>query len=229
MKSSYAIPAAIIIGGIIVAGAVYVSVPHIAPTKAQNAALVRPVSSSDHIFGNPAAPIVIIEYCDFESAYCANFHQTLQQVIANEGVDGQVAWVFREFPLTEIHPNALALARAAECAGTVGGSDTTANNDAFWNFANALFANEPVDPSLLGTEASAAGLSGTTFANCYATASSTLDVRIMADRQNALDMGATGTPFSVILVNGKNPVVMDGAYSYGAVKQIIDQDLAEMN
>lgn len=229
MRSSYAIPAAIIIGGIIVAVAVYISVPQIAPTKAQNAALVRPVSASDHIFGNPAAPIVIIEYCDFDSAYCANFNETLHQIIANEGVEGQVAWVFREFPLTEIHPNALALARAAECAGTVGGSDATANNDAFWNFANALFANEPVDPSLLSNEASDAGLSGNAFANCYATASSTLDARIMADRQNALDMGADGTPFSIVLVNGKNPTVMDGAYPYGAVKQIIDQDLAEMN
>ena len=148
-----------------------------------------------------------------------------ERLLANEGANGQVAWVFREFPLTELHPDALALARAAECAATVGGSDPASDNDAFWNFASALFAEQSVDPSQLGDIASSVGISGSDFANCYANASSTLDTRINADRQNALDMGANGTPFSVILTNGGNPVVMDGAYPYDAVKQLVDQAL----
>jgi len=55
----------------------------------------------------------------------------LHQIIANEGVGGNVAWVFREFPLIEIHPNALFNARAAECVAQVAG------NDAFWKFADS--------------------------------------------------------------------------------------------
>ena len=225
MKSAYTVPAAIVFGGIIIATAVYVSVPKGHPVA--NAALMRPVSISDHIFGNPAAPVMIIEYADFDCGFCKGFHDTLRQVIANEGASGQVAWVFREFPLIEIHPDAFALARAAECAASAAGSDAATSNDAFWRFANALYMNQPVDPSRLGTIASSVGISGETFATCYANASPALDARITADRQNALLMGATGAPFSVIVTNGKDPVVMDGAYSYNAVKQLVDQALGK--
>ncbi|NNM83808.1 thioredoxin domain-containing protein [Candidatus Parcubacteria bacterium] len=223
MKSSYAIPAAIVFGGIIIATAIYISMPKSSPEG--KASLVRPVSTSDHILGNPAAPVMIIEYSDFDCGFCKGFNDTLHEVIANEGASGKVAWVFREFPLTEIHPDAFALARAAECAASVASSDPTANNDAFWRFASALYMNQPVDPSNLGAIASSVGISSEAFATCYANASPSIDARITADRQNALLAGATGAPFSVILTNGKNPVVMNGAYSYNAVKQLVDQAL----
>jgi protein-disulfide isomerase len=207
--------------------AVYVSMPKKAPVvkTAVEASLVRPVSTSDHILGNPAAKVVIVEYTDFDCVPCKGFHETLHQIIANEGASGQVAWVLREFPLTEIHPDSFLLARAAECAGTVAGADATANNNAFWKFIGALFTGQPANTSSLGTVASAAGISGSSFATCYAGASPLLDARITADRQNALEMGSQGTPFSVILTNGKNPVIMDGAYPYDAVKQLVDQAL----
>jgi protein-disulfide isomerase len=222
MKSSFTIPIAIIFGGIIVAGAVFFSLrqPTTTIKGTGNPALVRPVASNDHILGNPAAPVMIVEYSDFDCDFCKGFHETLNQIIANEGANGDFAWVFREFPLIEIHPNAFSHARAAECAARVAG------NDAFWKFTDVLFANQPIDTADYGTFASSAGISGNAFATCFANASSTLDARITADRQNALDMGASGTPFSLILVRGKTPVVMNGAYSYDAVKLLIDQALA---
>jgi protein-disulfide isomerase len=219
MKNSYTIPLAIIFGGIVVAVSLYFSVPKSATTIG-NPALVRPISASDHILGNPAAKVMIVEYSDFDCDYCKGFNETLHQIVAMEGVNGQVAWVYRHFPLTEIHPNALSHARAAECAAQVAG------NDMFWKFADLLFANQPVNPSTYGALAKQAGISGDAFATCYATASTTLDARIMADRQNALSMGAQGTPYSLILVAGKPPVVMAGGYSYDAVKQLVDQALA---
>ena len=222
MKSSLTVPIAIVIGGIVVAGAVYMSAAHTVPVTGSstgNPALVRLVSASDHILGNPTAKVVIVEYADFDCEYCKGFSDTLHQIVANEGANGQVAWVFREFPLTELHPNALSHARAAECAASVAG------NDAFWRFADALFANQPVDPSQYGVIASDAGISGDAFAICYASASTTLDARINADRQNALDIGATGTPYSVILVGGQPSAVMNGAYAYDAVKQLVDTAL----
>lgn len=221
MKFSFTIPTAIILGGIIVAVAVYVSVQKYAPTSPStgNPALVRPVTSTDHILGNPAAQVMIVEYADFDCEYCKSFNETLHQIIATEGTTGRVALVFREFPLTEIHPNALSLAQAAECVAKVAGNDT------FWKFLNLLFANQPVDPANLGTLAAAAGVSGNTFATCYANAATTVDARIMADRQNALTIGARGTPYSIILTNGTEPIVMNGAYSYDTVKQLIDQAL----
>lgn len=222
MKSAYTIPVAIILGGILVAGAVYLSMRHPAPQSgAGNPSLVRPVSSSDHILGNPTAPVMIVEYSDFDCTFCKGFHETLNQLIANEGANGKVAWVLREFPLTEIHPNAMANARAAECVAQVAG------NDAFWKFTDALFANQPVDPANYGKLAASVGITGNAFATCYASASTNLDARIFTDRQNALDMGASGTPFSLIVVKGKTPIIMAGAYSYDLVRQLVDQALVQ--
>jgi len=227
MKSSHTIVAAIIFGGIVIAGAVYLSLRHVpANPRAGNPALVRPVGTNDHILGNPAAQILIIEYTDFDCEFCKNFNDTLHQIIANEGAGGKVAWVLREFPLVEIHPNAFSHARAAECAAQVAG------NDAFWKFTDTLFANQPIDPSKYGAFAASAGLStdkagisGDNFAACFASASPTIDAHINSDRQNAFDIGAQGTPYSLILAPGKALIVMDGAYSYDAVKQLIDQAL----
>lgn len=220
MKNSFTIPVAILLGGIVIAGAVYLSLRQPSLTSdTGNTALVRPVGSSDHIFGNPAARVMIVEYSDFDCDFCQGFHETLHQIVANEGTNGEVAWVLREFPLIEIHPNAFSHARAAECAANVAG------NDAFWRFTDELFANQPIDPTNYGTLAAGAGISSDAFATCYATASTTLDARINADRQNAFDVGARGTPYSLILVEGKAPVVMNGAYPYDAVKLLIDQAL----
>ena len=220
MKSSYAIPFAIVLGGIIVAVAVYASTPRRAPAASTgNPMLVRPIGANDHILGNPAAKIMIVEYADFDCEYCKGFDDTLHQIIANEGAGGNVAWVYREFPLTEIHPNAMKNAEAAECAAQVGG------NDAFWKFADALFANQPADPSQYGTLAGTIGIPGDRFATCFANASTTVDARIIADRKNALAIGAQGTPYSLILAPGQPPIVMNGAYSYDAVKQLVDTAL----
>ncbi len=222
MRSSLTIPLAIIFGGIVIATAIYVSMPKkpSVDSNAGNPALVRPVGVNDHILGNPAAKVMIVEYSDFDCEFCKDFHETLHQVIASEGADGDVAWVFRQFPLSEIHPNALSHAKAAECIAQVGG------NDAFWKFADTLFASQPANPAHYGEFARSTGILGTdVFASCYASASTTLSAHISADRQNALDVGAIGTPYSLILVTGKPPVVMNGAYSYEAVKQLVDQAL----
>jgi len=222
MKSSLTIPLAIVVGGVVIATAVYITLakPR-AMTTTGNPALVRPVSATDHILGSPAAKVAVVEYADFDCEYCRGFNTTLHQIVASEGASGQVAVIFRHFPLTEIHPNALAHARAAECVASVAG------NDAFWRFADALYARQPIDTSTYGTIASSVGISDDNFAQCYAVASSTLDAHIQADRQNALDIGATGTPYSLILVSGRAPVVVDGAYSYDDLKLLVDQALVQ--
>ncbi len=220
MNNKLTVPIAIVLGGVIVAIAVYVSTPKKSSTGSEiHAELVRPVGGSDHIFGNPAAKVLIVEYSDFDCAYCKTFDETLRQIVANEGAKGDVAWVFREFPLTEIHQGAMADAEAAECAAVAGG------NDAFWQYAGLLFENQPADPSRFGEFAQSLGLPADAFASCYADASSTVAARITADRQNALDMGAQGTPFSLILVAGKPPVVLNGGYSYDAAKALVDEAL----
>jgi len=207
------------LGGILIAITVYLSIPKQPAMSSGNPALVRPVDASDHILGNPAAKVMIIEYADFDCEYCVGLNTALHQIIANEGTNGDVALVYREFPLIEIHPNAMRHAEAAECVAK------TAGNDAFWKFMNTLFEHQPVDPLSYGTLAASIGVSGDAFATCFANAATTVDARIQDDRQNAFDIGATGTPYSLIVVTGKPPVVMAGAYPYAAIKQLVDEAL----
>lgn len=222
MKSSYIIPIAIILGGVVIAIAVYVSLSKESPTNPTgtgNPALVRPIGALDHVLGNPAAKVVIFEYSDFDCEYCKELDETLHQIIANEGIDGDVAWVYREFPLIEIHPNAMRHAEAAECADVAGG------NDAFWKFKTELFTHQPANANDYGTFAKIAGVPGEAFATCFANAEATVGARIAADRENAFAIGAQGAPYSLIVVAGKPPIVMSGAYPYAAVKQLVEQAL----
>ena len=88
---------------------------------------VPAVTAEDHLFGNPDAPVTIIEYSDFECPYCARFHPTLEQVVAES--NGSVNWVYRHWP---IH-NTIEKLVAAECVAKIKG------NDAFWKYADLLF------------------------------------------------------------------------------------------
>ena len=226
MKNSLVIPLAICFAGIIVAIAVFVTVRSKEPSTASgtgNPGLVRPVDSTDHILGNPSAPVKIIEYSDFDCSFCKEFDATLHQLIADKGASGQVAWVYRQYPLTSLHPNALTHAEAAACAAKVGG------NDAFWKFAETLFANQPTDPATYGSIAKDIGLPADAFAACYADAKNTVLPRILEDSKNAQDTGARGTPYSLIVIEGKTPVVVDGAYDLESLSTLVDQALKSNN
>ena len=98
---------------------------------------MRPVSKdSDHIRGNPAAPVTLVEYSDFECPFCKRFHTTAKRLVDESG--GRVKWVYRHFPLDELHPvKARQEAVASECAAELGG------NDAFWKFADRLYELTP--------------------------------------------------------------------------------------
>lgn len=91
-----------------------------------------PLIEGEHVMGNPnTADVTIVEYSDFECPFCARFHPVLEQVVAES--NGSVAWVYRQFPLTQIHEHAFERAIASECVAQIKG------NDAFWEYANLLF------------------------------------------------------------------------------------------
>jgi protein-disulfide isomerase len=233
-KNSLGIPIAIVIAGAIVAGAIYFSGSG-APTQQANTqgtntgeqvtpeTEIAPVTENDHIRGNPNAPIVIVEYSDFDCPFCKNFHETMNQVMAEYGADGKVAWVYRHFPLIQLHPNAPALAAASECVAELGG------NDAFWNFTDLIFGergvNEATDVSRLTEFAQTAGVDGGQFDLCHN--SGKYDDAIDTDLAAALKTGARGTPYSVVLV-GDQQGVINGAQQYPVVKQILDDLLAQI-
>lgn len=88
-------------------------------------------SLPEHVKGNPAAPVVVVEYGDYECPYCAAAAPVLRELV--EGSDGQVQLVFRNFPLAEIHPHALTAALAAEA---------TTPHGVFWEMHDLLFAHQ---------------------------------------------------------------------------------------
>jgi protein-disulfide isomerase len=225
MKSpSVTIPIAIVAGGIIVALAVYMTLHKSEPSTASNTgnpALVRPVGASDHILGNPAAPVLIVEYSDFDCSYCKVEDANLRALIAADGSNGKVAWVYRNFPLTQLHPDAFKAAEAAECVAL------TAGNDAYWKFTATLFASQPADPLKFAEYAVGAGADASKFGTCLANATSTVDARINADAKNAAEVGAIGTPYSLVIANGRVTRVLDGAYSYSELESAVSSAASE--
>ena len=82
------------------------------------AVLRVPISASDHIRGPINAPVTLLEYGDYECPSCGRAHPLVNQLQAHFGM--QLRFVFRHFPLTEIHENAEAAAESAEYAGAYG-------------------------------------------------------------------------------------------------------------
>lgn len=90
------------------------------------------VNEDDHLRGNPEANIVIVEYSDYECPFCTRFHTDMKEILAD--YEGEVAWVYRHFPLIQLHPNAIMVSNAAECAAEIG------DNEAFWELSDILLA-----------------------------------------------------------------------------------------
>ena len=196
-------------------------------TKEELAANVKPVSSADHIIGNPNAPVKIIEFSDIQCPYCQQFHPTLLQAMDEYGKAGKVAWIYRHFPLVSIHPLAMPAALASECVAEQGG------NDMFWAYLNKLFADgltseQQISDTAkeLGVVKKLGGLDMASFKTCLETQK--YKDAVEAEIQNAIDSGVSGTPTSIVLdKNGKVVGVLGGASPYAQVKALIDVALTK--
>lgn len=223
------IPIAIVIAGVIIAGALYftkgTSAPSQKPTENEpTTANVAPVTPNDHILGNPDALIVVVEYSDTECPFCKNFHQTMNQIMDEYGKDGKVAWVYRHFPLDQIHSRADKEAEATECAFEQGG------NEMFWKYINRIFeitpSNNNLDPAQLPKIAGELGLDKAKFESCLASGGFAAKVESMF--QSGLAAGVQGTPQSFIITkkDGKT-YALEGAQPYATVKSVIEAALID--
>lgn len=221
------VPIAIIVAGGLIAGALYYSniksAKEVAKIKVtqpsgETAVNMRAVSSSDHILGNPNADVVIVEYSDLECPFCKSFHLVLQRVMTEYGKDGKVAWVYRHFPIDQLHSKARKEAEATECANELGGPEK------FWAYTNMIFqttnSNNSLDPFELPKIAQAVGLDVKAFNTCLS--SGKYATKIEADYQDAIKAGGRGTPNSILISKDGTKTTVQGAQPYESLKAIID-------
>ncbi|MFZ2253031.1 MAG: thioredoxin domain-containing protein [Minisyncoccia bacterium] len=235
-KNTLAMPIAVVIAGVLIAGAVIYSggkaptagtanQPQQQQVAQQTGDLeqMTPVTSKDHIRGNPDAPVKIVEYSDTECPFCKRFHSTMKEVMDTYGKDGKVAWVYRHFPLDQLHSKARKEAVALECANEQGG------NDKFWSYADRLYevtpANNGLDPAELPKIAEFVGLDTGKFNTCLA--STKYDKHIEDEVQNAQATGGNGTPWSIVVAKNGKKYPLSGAQPYASIKQLIETALQE--
>lgn len=230
MWNSAAGPIAIVIAGALIAGAILMKQPEQKaagaqknienPTPAQQGDLeqMRPISSEDHIRGNPNAPVKIVEYSDTECPFCKRFQTTMQQLMTDYGAEGKVAWVYRHFPLDQLHSKARKEAEATECAAELGG------NDKFWAYLDRLLeitpANNGLDLAELPKIAQYIGLNVTKFNACLD--SGKYAKKVQDDLSDAQATGGRGTPWNIVVGRDGKKYPLSGAQPLAAIKQLVD-------
>jgi protein-disulfide isomerase len=181
---------------------------------------INPVTDADWIKGNVNAPVKIVEYSDFECPFCQRHHETMK-VIAEKYGD-QVAWVFRQFPLEQLHQKAMPVAIASECVGELGG-DT-----AFWIFTDRYFEETLTNDrtnieTLIPTLVAEAGVNQARFTECYE--SERTKPAVEEDVADAVETGGRGTPWSVLIGPDGKTYPINGAQPASVIEQTIEAAL----
>ncbi len=157
--------------------------------------------------GPVSAPIVLVEYTDYQCPYCSRAQPTIDAVM--ERYDGQVRHVFKNLPLP-MHQQAQLAGEAALCAQDQG---------KFWEFHDWLFENQrTMNRESMITEAGELGMNADLFTACIS--DGTYQAKVDADMKEARGFGITGTPG--FMINGR---VLTGAQPLEAFEAIIDEEL----
>ncbi len=223
MKSNLVLPITIVVAGALIAGAVFlVGRSGTMPNQNGTTTSARAYDPAiDHILGNPQAQVKVVEYADLECPYCKTFHGTMHQVMEHYGTSGQVAWVYRPFPLGTLHSKAPKEAEAAECAAEQGG------DAAFFKFVDRVYEVTPgsngLDLASLPAIAGEVGLDVAAFNSCLG--SGKYQKKVADSYSEAIRLGAQGTPYVLIMV-GDESVVLSGAQPYDSMRAAIDAVLA---
>jgi protein-disulfide isomerase len=154
--------------------------------------LTPEVGPDDHAHGPADAPVTLVEYGDYECPHCGRAYRVVQQVLRELG--DQVRFVFRNFPLSEVHPHAQVAAEAAESVGARGGEE------AFWAMHDLIYENQDaLQPDDLIEYAAAADVDPEDVANDLANGA--MSDRVRRDFRSGVRSGVNGTP--TFFVNGR--------------------------
>lgn len=160
-----------------------------------------------YIRGSKDAPVMLIEFADYECPYCEKVNPLLQKLQAEYGT--KLALAYKDIPLS-MHRRAQKAAEAARCAGDQG---------KFWEFHDVLYYSKQLDIGSLKEHARVLKLDGARFEKCLDDGLQAAAVKKDADEGRRL--GLSGTPS--FFVNGH---FLSGAVDYGTLKEMVDQQLA---
>jgi protein-disulfide isomerase len=157
--------------------------------------------------------ITIVEFADYQCPYCVQAHETIEKILSS--YKGKVQYIFRDFPLTEIHPQAMPAAIAAKCASSQG---------KYWEMHKLLFNRSPM--AALSTDmytkfATQLDLNLNDFKSCQEDKGQTISKSILADMEEGNNIGVNATPS--IFINGQK---YEGNLSFEGIKKEIDERLA---
>jgi len=185
-------------------------------TGVVQAAATQSGNIGDHVFGNAKSKVVMIEYGDFQCPGCGSAYPIITPL--TEKYKDQIAFIFRNFPLTQLHPNAMTAAAVAEAAGLQG---------KYWEMHNKLYENQSAWNSLSASTrvdffvsyAQSLGLNTTTFKNDLT--GTAISQKIGYDQALGRKDGVTGTP--TFFVDGKQTT------QYVANGKIVSADTSGAN
>lgn len=172
------------------------------------------------ILGNKDAKVTVIEFSDLQCPFCKRYFDDTIPQLKKEYIDtGKIKFVFRHYPLTQIHPNAMKAHSGAECANEQG---------KFWEYHDLLFKNQEAWSNLDNTSAVSKfkeyaltlGLSGAQFNSCLD--SDKYKANIDNDLADGSKAGVNGTPAT--FVNGS---IIVGAVPFTTIKEAIDRELSK--
>jgi protein-disulfide isomerase len=167
-----------------------------------------PVSSRDHIQGDEDAPVTLVEYGDYECPFCGLAHPIVKRVQRHYG--RKLRYVFRHFPMPQVHPHAEPAAETAEFAGSHG---------RFWRMHDGLYENQDrLSVPLFFALADALGLPQDDLRDALETGRFAPKVR--ADFMGGVRSGVNGTPS--FFINGRRH---DAPYDYEYLVVAIDATL----
>jgi protein-disulfide isomerase len=170
-----------------------------------SAHLVLPVSARDHIGGPATAPVTLLEYGDYECPFCGAAHPIVHQVRQQFGK--RLRFVFRHFPLANVHPHAEPAAEAAEAAGAQG---------RFWEMHDLLYERQDaLEEEDLVERGEILGLDVARFVRELS--AHTYAPRVQEDFMSGVRSGVNGTP--AFYING---IRHDGGYDLPALVEAIE-------
>jgi protein-disulfide isomerase len=162
-----------------------------------------------YAIGPDNAPITIVEFSDYQCPFCRRWHQEVYEPLL-AAYPGKIKLVYRNLPLTSIHPDAMGAAEAAMCAG---------EQDAYWQYHEKLFNGETLGSQAYLQYAQELSLNMDKFQSCLN--DHKYKPAIESDSDFAVNMGISSTP--TFFING---LAVVGAQPLSVFKQVIDKELA---